>query len=335
MGNPIIQVDGVVKVFGGSVYALDGLTLNVEAGTIYGLLGRNGAGKTTLIRVLSTLLPPDGGRASVAGFDVRRDPEEVRARIGLAGQYAAVDDYLTGRENVVMVGQLYGLSRADARRQATEVIERIGLSDVAGRQVKTYSGGIRRRLDLAASLVGRPQVLFLDEPTAGLDPVSRMQLWELIQDLVDTGTTVLLTTQYLDEADHLADRIAVIDRGTLIGDGTGEELKDRLGGTVLELRVPESDRDRAMATLRDLGDREPIYDEHRKQLLVPAPDGPKTLMETLRRLDAAAITPDNLALRKPTLDEVFLALTGRGIADQNGSASTTGHADSRPDRTGS
>jgi ABC-2 type transport system ATP-binding protein len=332
MGHPIIQADGVVKVFGGKVRALDGLTLSVEAGTIHGLLGRNGAGKTTFIRVLSTLLLFDGGTATVAGFDVRRDPGKVRTRIGLAGQFAAVDGYLTGRENVIMVGELYGLSRSDARKRAIEVIDRIDLSDVADRQVKTYSGGMRRRLDLAASLVGRPEVLFLDEPTAGLDPVSRMQLWGLIRDLVGTGTTVLLTTQYLDEADQLADRIAVIHRGRLIGEGTGEELKNRLGGTVLELRVPNDDRQRAITVLRDLGNREPIYDEHGEQLLVPAPEGAKTLMETLRRLDSEAIAPENLALRKPTLDEVFLSLTGHAANHDNG---TTESSRRRIGRSGS
>jgi daunorubicin resistance ABC transporter ATP-binding subunit len=309
MDNPIVQVEGLVKVFGKSQRALDGLTLSVEEGTIYGLLGRNGAGKTTLIRVLTTLLVPDAGTARVAGFDVHRHPREVRIRIGLAGQYAAVDDFLTGRENVVMVGRLYGLSRRAASERADEVIERIDLRDVADRKVKTYSGGMRRRLDLAASLVGRPQVLFLDEPTTGVDPVSRVQLWALIRDLVDTGSTVLLTTQYLNEADQIADRIAVIDRGKMIGEGTGEELKDRLGGSVLELRVPERDRERTLATLHDLIGKDPGFDKDPGQIVVPAPDGPKTLMETLRRLDAAAITPDDVALRKPTLDEVFVALT--------------------------
>ena len=230
MDEAIIQVEALVKVFAGKreVRALDGLSLAIPPGGVYGLLGPNGAGKTTLIRVLATLLPPDGGSARVAGLDVRHHPAEVRARIGLAGQSAAVDEVLTGQENVEMVGRLYGLSRAQAHRRATEVLARIRLVDAADRQVRTYSGGMRRRLDLAASLVGRPQVLFLDEPTAGLDPASRHDLWALIGELVDTGTTVLLTTQYLEEADRLADRIAVIDHGRLIGDGTPDQARGQV-----------------------------------------------------------------------------------------------------------
>jgi len=318
MDNTIVQVEGIVKVFAGEVRALDGISLAVEPGIIYGLLGPNGAGKTTLIRVLATLLPPDGGIARVAGFDVRRHPDEVRARIGLAGQYAAVDDFLTGRENVEMVGRLYGLSRGEAQRRTEEVLKRIRLVDAADRQVKTYSGGMRRRLDLAASLVGRPQLLFLDEPTAGLDPASRMDLWGLIKELVDTGTTVLLTTQYLDEADRLADRIAVIDRGRLISEGTGAELKDRVGGSVLEMSVPEEHRAWTLGALRNVGAEEPTYDEQRRKVSLPAPDGSRTLMEALRRLDAAGVTPEDVALHKPTLDDVFLALTGHVATPGNG-----------------
>jgi ABC-2 type transport system ATP-binding protein len=307
--HAIIEADGLVKTFG-EVRALDGLTLTVQPGGIYGLLGPNGAGKTTLIRILTTLLPPDAGTARVAGVDVRIDPAGVRAQIGLAGQSAAVDDYLTGRENVEMVGRLYGLSLCEARRRASVVMERMHLAPVGDRRVKTYSGGMRRRLDLAASLVGRPQVLFLDEPTAGLDPASRHDLWELIRDLAATGTTVLLTTQYLEEADQLADRIAVIDHGRLVSEGTGDQLKDRVGGAVVELRVPDEDYPRALTALRDAGDEGPTVDEHDGRLLLPAPDGSTTLTEALRRLDAAGITPQDAALRKPTLDEVFLALTG-------------------------
>jgi ABC-2 type transport system ATP-binding protein len=310
MDDAIINVEGLVKVFKGQVRALDGLSLAVKPASIFGLLGPNGAGKTTLIRVLSTLLPPDGGTARVAGVDVRTDPGRVRARIGLAGQSAAVDEVLTGRENVEMVGRLYGLSRREARRRASEVLKRIRLLEAADRQVKTYSGGMRRRLDLAACLVGRPRVLFLDEPTAGLDPASRRDLWELIGNLVDTGATVLLTTQYLEEADQLADRIAVIDHGRLVSEGTPDQLKDRVGGAVLEVTVPEPDRARTLQALRGVGGQDPTGDRHRGRIVLPAPDGTRTLTEALRRLDAAGIALEDVALHKPTLDDVFLALTG-------------------------
>jgi ABC-2 type transport system ATP-binding protein len=306
----IIEADRLVKIFKGGVRALDGLSLTVAPGRIYGLLGPNGAGKTTFIRVLATLLPPDRGTARVVGVDVAKDPARVRASIGLAGQSAAVDEVLTGRENVELVGRLYGLSRRQARRGASEVLERIGLVEAGDRQVRTYSGGMRRRLDLAASLVGRPQVLLLDEPTAGLDPASRRDLWALVGDLVDTGTTVLLTTQYLEEADRLADRIAVIDHGRLIGEGTGDQLKQRVGGAVLELSVPDDDRVQALHALQGVGTEDPAYDRHHRKVVLPAADGARTLTEALRRLDAASVTPEDVALHKPTLDDVFLALTG-------------------------
>ncbi len=308
MNDPIIEVEGLAKDFG-KVRALDGLSLTVPPGGIYGLLGPNGPGKTTLIRVLTTLLEPDAGSARVAGVDVRTDPDGVRARIGLAGQAAAVDEVLTGRENVEMVGRLYGLPRHEARRRAQEMLGRIHLVGAPDRPVRTYSGGMRRRLDLAASLVGRPQVLFLDEPTAGLDPASRRDLWELIGDLVGTGTTVLLTTQYLEEADQLADRIAVVDHGRLVGEGTGEQLKDRVGGAVVELRLPGGDHGPTLAALRDAG-MDPSYDEHTGRVVLGAPDGSRTLTKALRRLDAEGINPAGATLRKPTLDDVFLALTG-------------------------
>jgi ABC-2 type transport system ATP-binding protein len=320
MDSAIILVEDLVKAFGGKVpvRALDGLDLIVERGGVYGLLGPNGAGKTTLIRVLATLLEPDRGRVRVAGIDVRRHPAQVRARIGLAGQYAAVDDHLTGRENVEMVGRLYGLPRRRAGQRAGEVLERIALTQVADRQVRTYSGGMRRRLDLAASLVGRPQVLFLDEPTAGLDPASRRELWALVGDLVEDGTTVLLTTQYLEEADQLADRIAVIDHGRVVSDGTGDQLKDRVGGAVLELTVPEADRAQTLQALRTLRAEDPAEDRHHDRIVVPAPHGAATLAEALRRLHAAGVTPEDVALHKPTLDDVFLALTGQLATTSSG-----------------
>ncbi len=320
MNDAIIKVEGLVKVFGGKVpvRALDGLDLTVEHGGIYGLLGPNGAGKTTLIRVLTTLLPADAGSARVAGVDARQHPEQVRARIGLAGQYAAVDDHLTGRENVELVGRLYGLPRRQGHHRAGELLERIGLTEAADRQVKTYSGGMRRRLDLAACLVGRPQVLFLDEPTAGLDPASRRDLWALIGDLVDTGTTVLLTTQYLEEADQLADRIAVINHGRLISEGTPDQLKDQVGGAVLELTVPDDDRAQALWALQTMQAEDPTDDRHRGKIVLPAPDGARTLTQALRRLEGAGITPEDLALRKPTLDDVFLALTGHRATTPGG-----------------
>jgi ABC-2 type transport system ATP-binding protein len=304
MDQPIIEVDRVTKTFRGGIRALDQLSLRVPAGAVYGLLGPNGAGKTTLIRVLATLLPFESGRASVAGVDVRRDPAGVRARIGLAGQYAAVDAYLTGRENVHMVGLLYGLTGRAARRRTDDVLDRMGLSEVADRPVRTYSGGLRRPLDLAASLVGRPDVVFLDEPTTGLDPGSRRELWQLIRELAAAGTTVLMTTQYLEEADHLAHRVAVIDRGRIIREGTAEELKDQLGRTVVELAVPASERTRAVAALGC------PRGEDKAQFSVPAPDGARSLHEVLHHLERAGVTPDQVSLRKPTLDEVFLNLTG-------------------------
>jgi daunorubicin resistance ABC transporter ATP-binding subunit len=308
--DAIVEVEGLVKRFDGRVRALDGLSLAVARGSVYGLLGPNGAGKTTLVRVLATLLPPDAGSARVAGIDVRRDPAGVRARIGLAGQAAAVDELLSGRENLEMVGRLYGLPRRQARHRAGEVLERIRLTEAADRQVRTYSGGMRRRLDLAASLAGRPRVLLLDEPTAGLDPASRLDLWELIGDLVGAGTTVLLTTQYLEEAERLADRIAVIDRGRLVSEGTSDQLKDRVGDAVVELRIPAQDQPRTLRALRPVGSARPAGDQHPGRIVLPAPTGARTLREALAHLDAAGITPVDAALRKPTLDEVFLTLTG-------------------------
>ncbi|TVR37036.1 MAG: ATP-binding cassette domain-containing protein [Nitriliruptor sp.] len=298
-----------MHTFGKDIRALDGVSLAFDAGMVYGLLGPNGAGKTTLIRVLATLLRPDSGSVRVAGVDVLEHPTRARTRIGLAGQFAAVDDYLTGRENVRMIGRLYGLSAADAKRRADEILESIGLTDAAVRAVRTYSGGMRRRLDLAASLVGRPQVLFLDEPTTGIDPRNRADLWTLIRQLVDDGTTVLLTTQYLEEADQLAERIGVIDHGRIISEGTSDELKDTLGGAMLELSVATEHREAAQRVLTEaLGDA-PTLDPDTDRYRVTAPDGTATLLAAVRALDRAGIEPDDVRLIKPTLDDVFLQLT--------------------------
>ena len=313
MTNSIVRVEDVVKVFGKTTRALDGVSLEFEPGIVYGLLGPNGAGKTTLIRVLTTLLKPDSGYAEVAGIDVVADPVAARTHIGLAGQFAAVDDYLTGRENVEMVGRLYNLSAAESRERAGELLERIHLDEAADRTVRTYSGGMRRRLDLAASLIGRPEVLFLDEPTTGIDPQSRLDLWELIRDLVASGTTVLLTTQYLDEADQLANRIAVIDRGKLIAQGTGDELKDKMGGSVIELHINDDAKTQALEAMRSISD-DVTYEEARKIVRLPAREGSQTLVDVVRRLDETGVTAQDVALRKPSLDDVFLTLTGRGAA---------------------
>jgi ABC-2 type transport system ATP-binding protein len=307
--DAVVRVRDVVHDFR-RTRALDGVSLEVPPGIVYGLLGPNGAGKTTLIRVLSTLLRPASGSVEVAGIDVLRDPAAARARIGLAGQFAAVDAYLTGRENVEMVGRLYGLRGATVRARAAEVLERIGLGSDADRRVSTYSGGMRRRLDLAASLVGRPQVMFLDEPTTGIDPRSRMDVWELVTDLVAGGTTVLLTTQYLEEADRLADLIAVIDHGRIVSSGTADELKARVATAVLEVRVPAAERVRAAAILARVAGEDPQTDPSGVALRIPARDGAGTLVTVVQALDEAGIAPDDIALQRPSLDDVFLALTG-------------------------
>jgi len=306
--DPIITVDELTNQFPDGTTALDGLHLTLPCGVIYGLLGPNGAGKTTLIRILATLLRPDAGTARAAGYDVARHPAAVRDRIGLAGQFAAVDDHLTGRENIAMIGRLYGLSRREANVRTEQVLQRIHLDDAADRQVKTYSGGMRRRIDLAACLIGRPQVLFLDEPTTGVDPASRQDLWQLVRDLAAEGTTVLLTTQYLDEADQLADRIAVIDHGRLLTEGTATELKDRTGGSVVELTVPTGQQEATLTALASLTARRAA---DRDRIVLPAPNGPLTLRHALRLLDQTAIVPTDVALHRPTLDAVFLTLTRR------------------------
>ena len=313
MGDPIIRTEGLIKTFG-TVEALKGVDLEVEKGAVYGLLGPNGAGKTTAVRILTTLLQPTSGRAEVDGLDSVRDAEELRFRIGLAGQSAAVDENLTGLENLVLVGRLYHLPHAEARRRSVEVLERFDLSEAADRPAKTYSGGMRRRLDLAASLVGRPDVMFLDEPTTGLDPRSRIDVWEFIRELQSEGTTILLTTQYLEEADQLADRIGVMDVGTIIAEGTSDELKDRIGGEVLELHVQHrADTARVVETLRNMGEGEPVVDHDEGQVRIPVHrDGAAVLLDSVRRLDEAHIALADIALHRPTLDDVFLSLTGRG-----------------------
>jgi ABC transporter DrrB family efflux protein len=311
MANSAVHVEGVVKRFGATT-ALAGVDLDVEEGTVFGLLGPNGAGKTTLVRVLATLLAPDAGRAEVFGRDVVHDAAGVRELLGLTGQFAAVDEILTGRENLQMFGRLFDLSAADARRRANELLERFELADAADRPARTYSGGMRRRLDLASSLLTRPRVLFLDEPTTGLDPRSRIEIWSVVRELVREGTTLLLTTQYLEEADQLAEQIAVIDHGRVIAQGTGSQLKDRVGGQFLEVElVRAAERDKARAALAGIGCGQPEPGERLAQLTLPAPrDGLEMIEDAASALRRAGIAVNDLGLRRPTLDDVFLQLTG-------------------------
>jgi ABC-2 type transport system ATP-binding protein len=308
--RPAVVVEGLKKSFGPTL-ALAGVDLQIHEGTVLGLLGPNGAGKTTAVRVLATLLQPDEGHAEVFGRDVVRNPEDVRAMIGLAGQYAAVDELLTGTENLRMVGRLYHMPDATVRSRARELLQRFDLVDAADRPVRTYSGGMRRRLDLAASLVNRPRVLYLDEPTTGLDPRSRMDLWQMIKALVDDGTTLLLTTQYLEEADRLADEIAVIDHGRVIARGTADELKSSIGGQVVEVRVADpADADRAVKVLSGIGKPDAIRTAERT-VTVAADAGVEAVADAANALRREGIDVTDLALRRPTLDDVFLDITGR------------------------
>jgi ABC-2 type transport system ATP-binding protein len=307
-----IVAEGLVKIYRSrksEVRAVDGLDLTVAEGTVLGLLGPNGAGKTTTVRILSTLLRPDSGHATVAGFDVVRQAQQVRQVIGLSGQYAAVDENLTGRENLWLFGRLYQLPSAEARRRAGDLLEQFDLGDAADRVVKTYSGGMRRRLDLASALTGRPRLLFLDEPTTGLDPRGRLGMWEVIRGLVREGTTLLLTTQYLEEADELAHTIAVVDHGKIIARGTADELKAHVGGERIEVVVHNRDDiPRAVLVLGAGGDH--TIDDHIRKITVPARGGAVRLVQVVRELDEAGIVIDDIALRRPTLDDVFLTLTG-------------------------
>jgi ABC-2 type transport system ATP-binding protein len=317
--RPAIEASGLVKSYG-DVRALDGVDIKVASGSIFGLLGPNGAGKTTIVRILTTLLEPDAGTARVAGLDVVQEAAQLRQQIGLAGQYAAVDENLTGLENLTMVGRLYGMRRGVAKERGRELLERFELSEAADRPVKTYSGGMRRRLDLAAALVAKPPILFLDEPTTGLDPRSRLGLWEVIEQLVQEGTTVLLTTQYLDEADRLADRVAVIDHGKVIAEGTPDHLKDRVGGERLEVLLEqESDSPRAASLLAAIADEPPTAEGRTVRLTVRNRSG--AIVRAVRLLSEAGVAIDDLSIRRPTLDDVFLTLTGHAAEEETAEGS--------------
>ena len=318
--DDVIVAEGLVKRYR-DVTAVDGVSLSVAAGSVLGVLGPNGAGKTTTVRILTTLIRPDAGHASVAGKDVVKDPGAVRRLIGVSGQYAAVDEYLTGYENLEMVGRLYHLPRADARSRARELLAQFRLEDAADRPAKGYSGGMRRRLDLAGALVARPPVIFLDEPTTGLDPRGRGEMWDVIADLVREGTTLLLTTQYLEEVDRLADEIIVVDHGKVIARGTADQLKDQVGGERLEITVTDHAQLRPVAELLGkIGSGAPELDEPSRQVTVPVAGGTQSLLEAVRRLDDAGIIMQDIGIRRPTLDDAFLSLTGHKAEDDTDAA---------------
>lgn len=309
MSEPIIVANQVVKHFG-KTKALEGVSISVDEGTVYGLLGPNGAGKTTLVRILATLLPPTSGTATVSGLDVVHDAAKVRKVIGLAGQFAAVDDFLTGRETLEMVGKFYRLSSQEAKKRAAVLLERLSLADAADRTAKTYSGGMRRRLDIGASLIGEPKIIFLDEPTTGLDPRTRSEVWDIIKDLVKAGSTILLTTQYLEEADALAQYIAVVDRGTIVAEGTSTDLKNSLGQDVVEVAVQQHEQASVQRILSQLSNDVAKVDEHTGRVRITARDGSKTLLAAASALEQQNIVVHDIALHRPTLDDVFLAVTG-------------------------
>jgi ABC-2 type transport system ATP-binding protein len=306
-----VIAENLVKTYDkGAVKALNGLSLDVEEGTVLGVLGPNGAGKTTTVRILATLLTPDSGHATVAGIDVIKNPDQVREVIGLSGQYAAVDETLTGWDNLVMFSRLYHLSPSASKKRAEELLEQFSLTDAARRPIRTYSGGMRRRLDLAASLIVKPKILFLDEPTTGLDPRGRQEMWGVIDGLVKDGTTLLLTTQYLEEADQLADDIAVIDHGTVIARGTSDQLKRQVGGERLEIVVEAQDLKKATEIVEKVSGGKAAVDEGTRQVSAPVTTGSKALIEAARSLDEANIHPLDIGLKRPSLDDVFIALTG-------------------------
>ena len=322
--NSVIAEDLVKTYRNGAVRALDHLSLDVEEGTVLSVLGPNGAGKTTCVRILATLLKPDSGRAMVGGIDVIKHPDKVREVIGLSGQYAAVDEILTGWDNLVMFGQLYHLGKKASIARAEELLERFSLTESAKRPIKTYSGGMRRRLDLAASLIVKPKVLFLDEPTTGLDPRGRQEMWSVIEELVKGGVTLLLTTQYLEEADQLADEIAVIDHGKVIARGTSDVLKKQVGGERLEIVVEAQNITKTMEVVASVSGNKATLDEGLRMISAPVSTGATALIETLRSLDAAGIHPLDVGLKRPSLDDVFLSLTGHAAEEKTEEVETTG-----------